>query len=108
MINRKALLYYIMSVCLLCSPGLVQARAYRLPSDKPATEIYSAMLSCAAAGDYTKVSESVASLGAIGAEIKDKFGVDVVSEINAAVESKNKESVVSALHKLVFYDIRNI
>lgn len=54
------------------------------------------------------MSESVASLGTVTAEIKDKFGVDVVSEINKAVGSKNKELVISALRKLVFYDIKNI
>lgn len=108
MMNKKVFLFYIMSVCLLGLPGVGQGQAGPLPSDRPASKVYPAMLRAAIAGDYTKARESVVSLGDLPAQIKNRFGVDMVSEIDGAVDGKDKEKVLSALRKLVFYDMKNI
>ncbi|MDY6950362.1 MAG: hypothetical protein SWE60_02530 [Thermodesulfobacteriota bacterium] len=106
--NKKVFLFYFLGLCLLCRPGLIHGQAGPLPSDKPASEVYPAMLRAAMAGDYTKVQELVVSLEDLPAEIKNRFAVDVVSEISGAVAGKDKEEVLSALRKLVLYDMRNV
>jgi hypothetical protein len=66
------------------------------------------MLRSAFLGDYTKVQNSMVSLGDLPAERRNRFGVDIDAEIHRAVGGKDREKVLSALRKLFFYDMRNI
>ena len=108
MTNKRLMLFFVLSICILSWRGLCQTQSEAMAYDERRAEIYGDMLGHGNAENYLMILELLPSVAEITDEIKSRFGVDVVSEIDTAVGSKNRERVLLALYKMVFYDIKNI
>lgn len=84
------------------------AQEYRLGLDPPAIEIYKSMLEFAETKNYDKITGSWEFLGDIPMQIHNKFGINLEKEINNSVKAQNRKRTVSAVRKLIFYDIKDI
>jgi TonB family protein len=88
--------------------GATAAQEYRLGLNPPAFEIYKSMLEFAEDEKYGKISQSWEFLGDIPREIKEKFGIDLEKEIINSIRDQNRTMAVTAVRKLIFYDMKDI
>ncbi|MEW6067543.1 MAG: hypothetical protein AB1610_04550 [Nitrospirota bacterium] len=70
--------------------------------------VYALMTESATKGNYEEISALLPSVSEATNKIKKNFNVDIVSEIRDALVKRDKEKVLSAVNKLIFYDMKNI
>ena len=100
--------FVLFLILVAASAASVNAQEYRLGLDPPSFAIYKSMLEFAENEKYDKISGSWGFLGGIPDEIKNKFGVNLEVEVSDAVRDRNKPAAVTALRKLVYYDMKDI
>jgi hypothetical protein len=84
-----------------------QAQFHGQGTGQPHFVTFQSILRFAENENFEKISKSVPFLGNISAEIKDRFGVNVLSEIEIALSERNKANILSTVRKFVFYDMKN-
>ncbi len=85
-----------------------QAQLHGQKIEQPQFVTFQSIMWFAENEDYEKISKSLPFLGKITAEIKDRFGVNMVSEIEIALRKRNKATTLLTVHKLIFYDMKNL
>ncbi len=84
------------------------AQEYRDRMKIPSVTLYETMLNFTVKEDYEKVSKSVPFIREILDVIKTKFEVDLEKELKTALENKQKELVLLAIRKTIFYDMKDL
>lgn len=102
---RTLVLFLILTAASVSSGN---TQEYRLGLDPPSFEIYKSMLEFAENEKFDKISGSWGFLGRVPDEIRDKFGVELEVELNDAVRERNKPAALTAVRKLVYYDMKDI
>src|SRR3990172_1388247 len=97
-------------LCLLLLP-LVEAGAsiadYRPLMKSPPYKVFDTVLKAWQAQNYDGI-KSVADmfLAPFYEEMKKVYNVDLGAELNAAVQSRNQQRTLTAIQRLIFYDIK--
>lgn len=66
------------------------------------------MLIYAKTEEYSKISQLIPYLGEIPMEIQNKFGVNLVQEIEMAVLKQDRQAMLTAIQKTIFYDTKDL
>ncbi|MBN2408046.1 MAG: hypothetical protein JXJ19_10165 [Elusimicrobia bacterium] len=81
---------------------------YRMSMKTSTTQIEKQLLLNIESGDYESISKIVMYLSPLLDAIKTRYGVDLKTELNAAAQKHDKDTMKSAVLKFVIYDILDL
>ncbi len=86
----------------------LEAQSYRSNLEIASTDVYKTVFDYIEKRDYEKIRLALSYVSPVLDTIKSKFGVDLKSELETALNNKDTTSLIASMRKLTFYDLKDI